>query len=93
MRARIPRFVLFVALFLATQAPAFLHAAVHPAGGLDLGCEICLKGSGTGGIALPADAGPAAPPVAEAWVAPRTGQPHRAPGVARPVARGPPLLA
>jgi len=93
MHTRTPKFILFVALFLASQAPAYLHAVAHPAGGMDLGCEICLKGSGSGAIALPADAGAPAPPAADTWrsaeITPET--PLR--GITRPPARGPPVLA
>lgn len=93
MRTRAPKFVLFVALFLATQAPAYLHAVAHPAGGVDLGCEICLKGSGTGAVALPADAGTPAPPAADTWQSPETTPEPSFRGTTRPPVRGPPVLA
>ena len=93
MHARTPKFVLFVALFLATQAPAYLHAVAHPAGGVDLGCEICLKGSGAGAVALPADAGVPAPPAADTWQSAEITPEPASPGFTRPPARGPPVLA
>lgn len=78
---------------LASQAPAFLHAALHPDGGLDSQCEFCLDGSGHGAGALPPDAGfaVAAPTAAGTMPAPTATVASRP--VAIPRVRGPPLPA
>jgi hypothetical protein len=93
MRARLPRLVLFVAIFLATQAPVHLHSAIHPAGGLDSGCAVCLNGSGGTAVVPPAETGRVVPNAPDAWRSPGVAAVGPLRTVSRARARAPPSSA